>query len=204
MSRSANLSRVLYRRLISLYPQPFREQLGESMAQTFDDLYRERQRRPTPGARLYLCWLFAETAISIPGEHVRTLLKGDTMPRLLSTHRAVVILGLLLVLPLAGLMVFRALNLEPPVGPLQRWLVGPAGGPHLVGSAVVAGAWLLALYGAVINVRSVVRDLRAGQGLAVRAASLLLAGAMLVPVLLLVGLIVVDQAPCWAGVPNCD
>jgi hypothetical protein len=31
--------RVLYHKLLAFYPQAFREQLGESMAQTFNDLY---------------------------------------------------------------------------------------------------------------------------------------------------------------------
>jgi len=35
--------RALYNRLLALYPRGFREQLGESMQQTFNDLCRERQ-----------------------------------------------------------------------------------------------------------------------------------------------------------------
>jgi hypothetical protein len=34
---------VLYEKLLSLYPRRFRERLGESMLQTFNDLYKERE-----------------------------------------------------------------------------------------------------------------------------------------------------------------
>jgi hypothetical protein len=36
-----NTVRTLYKRLLSLYPQEFKERLGESMQQTFNDLYKE-------------------------------------------------------------------------------------------------------------------------------------------------------------------
>ena len=31
--------RTLYKKLITLYPRPFRDELGESMEQTFNDIY---------------------------------------------------------------------------------------------------------------------------------------------------------------------
>lgn len=37
--------RVLYRKLLSLYPEGFKKQLGESMEQTFNDLYQIRRAR---------------------------------------------------------------------------------------------------------------------------------------------------------------
>src|SRR5688572_10613970 len=36
--------RKLYRKLLDLYPQTFKEQLGESMEQTFQDLWNEKQQ----------------------------------------------------------------------------------------------------------------------------------------------------------------
>lgn len=53
--------RALYRKLIALYPGDFREQFGESMEQTFNDCYRERDRP--------VVWFFVETAFAIMGEH---------------------------------------------------------------------------------------------------------------------------------------
>ena len=34
----------LYRKLLALYPQTFKEQLGESIEQTFQDLWNEKQQ----------------------------------------------------------------------------------------------------------------------------------------------------------------
>ena len=52
-------ARTFYRKLLALYPRGFREQLGESMQQTFNDLYRERQTKP--GWFGFMLWTFAET-----------------------------------------------------------------------------------------------------------------------------------------------
>jgi hypothetical protein len=53
--------RILYRKLLTLYPPRFKEQLAESMEQTFNDLYRERQTRP--GRFRFLLWSFFGTAV---------------------------------------------------------------------------------------------------------------------------------------------
>jgi len=54
---------ALYKKLLAPYPRGFRERLGESMEQTFNDLYKERQQE----RRLFsfVFWMFAETAIEI-------------------------------------------------------------------------------------------------------------------------------------------
>jgi hypothetical protein len=36
--------RALYKKLLGLYPRAFRERLGESMEQTFNDLCNERKQ----------------------------------------------------------------------------------------------------------------------------------------------------------------
>jgi len=40
---------ALYKKLFTLYPQRFRERLGESMQQTFNDLYTERKQQTERG-----------------------------------------------------------------------------------------------------------------------------------------------------------
>ena len=73
---------VLYRKLLSLYPRGFRERLGESMQQTFHDLYRERQTKG--GWFGFLLWTFAETAIGIVREHILLLTERDKMKNILA------------------------------------------------------------------------------------------------------------------------
>lgn len=55
-----------YTKLLGLYPQPFREQFGEGMAQTFHDLCRERKDAGLSGLAL---WVFCETLVGIIQEH---------------------------------------------------------------------------------------------------------------------------------------
>jgi hypothetical protein len=74
----------------------------------------------------------------------------------------------------------------------------------MVGSAIVFGAWLLAIVAFIVNVVPIARGARAGRGIATSPANLLVATATFALVAFFVGAIVVDQYPCWIGVPNCD
>jgi hypothetical protein len=49
--------RTLYKKLLTLYPRGFREQLGESMEQTFADLCNERKRQTQPGWFAFVLWI---------------------------------------------------------------------------------------------------------------------------------------------------
>jgi hypothetical protein len=60
-------SRRWYRRLLHLYPRPYRERFADSMEQTFADLCRERA-----GAGVVL-WIFTETVASIIRERATDL-----------------------------------------------------------------------------------------------------------------------------------
>lgn len=115
------------------------------------------------------------------------------------------IAGLLLALPFAILFGSLLIGGDPPdFGPLEPLLVSPAEGPNVVGSAIVLGTWLLTLVAFIVNVDPIVRDARAGRSIGTHPASLLVAVGAFVLVALFVGGIVVDQYPCWIGVPNCD
>jgi hypothetical protein len=88
---------ALYNRLLRLYPYPFRERLGESMVQTFYDLYRERRqaREPLIG---FVLWTFLDTGIGIFREYL--FLTGDKMKAMLKSLGLPALLGLLVLLPL--------------------------------------------------------------------------------------------------------
>src|SRR5215207_7997118 len=60
--------RTLYKRLIAFYPKAFREQLGESTEQTFEDLYKERQAEA--GWFGFILWMFIETSMGIIQERI--------------------------------------------------------------------------------------------------------------------------------------
>ena len=104
-------ARALYRKLLALYPRGFRAELGESIQQTFNDLYRERQTEQ----RLFgfLLWMFAETGVGILREHILFLIDGGPMKTILSNPRSAAIASLMLSLPLGLTYVVLMLNIEP-------------------------------------------------------------------------------------------
>ena len=44
MMHKQDMVHTLYKKLLALYPQAFKEQLGESMERTFQDLWNEKRR----------------------------------------------------------------------------------------------------------------------------------------------------------------
>jgi hypothetical protein len=120
------------------------------------------------------------------------------------SSRSAAIGGVLLALPFAAMLSLLMIGGgPPPLGPLEPF-VNPNDRPNVVGSAIVVGAWLLALIAFLVNVVPVVRNARAGRSLATSPANLLVAAATFALVAFFVGAIIVDQYPCWTGVPNCD
>lgn len=88
---------ALYKKLLALYPRGFRERLGESMQQTFNDLYKERQ---TEGGWFgFVLWMFIETAIGIFREHLLLISPGDIMQTILKTLGSSALISFLLILP---------------------------------------------------------------------------------------------------------
>ena len=93
-----NMINALYKKLLTFYPGSFKEQLGESMEQTFRDLWREKQqsKRELFG---FVLWTFIETAIGIFREHLLLISVGDRMQTMLKTSGSSALISLLLILP---------------------------------------------------------------------------------------------------------
>jgi hypothetical protein len=69
--------RRLYKRLLALYPREFKERMGESMQQTFRDLYEER--RTERGWFGFMFLTFVETILGITKEYILLITQGDHM-----------------------------------------------------------------------------------------------------------------------------
>ena len=89
---------ALYNKLLNLYPQSFREQLGESMEQTFRDLLNEK-RQTKKELFGFVFWTFIETAIGIFREHLLLISPGDVMQTILKTSGSSALISFLLILP---------------------------------------------------------------------------------------------------------
>jgi hypothetical protein len=128
--------RTLYRKLLTLYPQRFKEQLGESMEQTFSDLYRERQAKP--GWFRFVLWTFIETAVGIVREHVQSITEGGSMKSALANPRFAVLISsiLLAVTFIVAPLIYFGGNLRDTMGPFSYdvadFLYGPVWAASLI------------------------------------------------------------------------
>jgi hypothetical protein len=91
-------ARRLYKKLISLYPQGFKERLAESMEQTFQDLWNEK-RQTKKELFGFVLWTFLETAMGIFREHLLLISPGDLMQTILKPLGSSALISLLLILP---------------------------------------------------------------------------------------------------------
>lgn len=282
-----NTVHTLYKKLLALYPRGFRERLGESMQQTFNDLYNERKRQTESGLLGFVLWTFIETAIGIVQEHIVLIKEMNSMKNILTNLRLPAIIGLLIILPfilleftfvilkrltfdltdaLDSIVIFGILwlgiaaifliliplvrnlrqagnnhmaspvpaqrntlfatptsaaiisillalpfltilsllllHIEPPFAHL---LNNPdPDQPNLLGTLIPLSAFLLAIAACIITRAPIVRTLQAGGSLFAHPMNLMLAVVILSFITMLVVGLIVDQFPCWIGVPNCD
>ena len=98
MSYAQRTIHTLYRRLLALYPREFRERLGESMEQTFNDLCNEKQQAKKRVLG-FVVWAFVETTVGIFRERLLLIIKGDIMQLIRTNLGASALISFLIVLP---------------------------------------------------------------------------------------------------------
>ena len=136
MTFDPNMLRILYKKLLSLYPRGFRERLGEPMQQTFHDLYKERQTKP--GWFSFVLWMFVETAVGIVREHVLLITEGASMKSTLAYPRYAALISamLLAVALIVAPAIYLFGNLRDAMGPfsydLADFLYGPVWAASMV------------------------------------------------------------------------
>jgi hypothetical protein len=128
--------------------------------------------------------------------------QGSTI---LSNPRTAALLSFLLALPFVTIISLLVFHIRPPLGPLEPLLNNPnPDQPNVLSSFVVLGAFLLAVAACLIARAPIMRTMQAGGRLLAHPINLMLALVILSFITRLVVGIVVDQFPCWMGVPNCD
>ena len=237
---------TLYKKLLALYPRGFREQLGESMEQTFNDLYKERQTED--GGSGFVLWMFVETTIGIVREHVLLFKEGDDMKIMLSNPRLTAVISFILCLPAAILFLFNIIGVSQDFWPLSlnpeiivtvAFLLLPVGVilrgaplriPAIIGFLTTLPFMLLELTNRVnrwnfhedfpriilfimlwllptlfsFTVTPIVRNVREGNNVLAKPIALVLRVVFLAFLVWLWFGLVLDQMPCFLGVPNCD
>jgi hypothetical protein len=106
MMHEQEIVQTLYKRLLTLYPRTFKERLGESMEQTFRDLWHEKQQTKKELFG-FLLGTFIETALGIFREHLLLISPGNLMQTMITTIGSPALISLLLILPF---MIMEVIN----------------------------------------------------------------------------------------------
>lgn len=178
--------RILYNKLLRLYPRDFQERLGRSMEQTFNDLCNERKQQTEGGLFGFVLWMFVETAMGIAREHVLLITEGTAMKNILTNLRSPAIISLVLVVPFMILELVNRRNFN-------------AGFPI----PLFVFMWLLPML-FIFTVMPIVRNVRAGNSIVANPIIFLIRVIFLALIIWMWFGIVIDQMPCFLGVPNCD
>jgi hypothetical protein len=119
--------------------------------------------------------------------------------------QSVALISFNLCLPVVILFTLLMFNLEPNLSPIEPWFTNPnPDQPDVLGSFIAFCLILLVLVGFSMNVVVLVHTARAGGKLFTYPMNFTLAVAMLFFITVVINTIIVDQYPCWIGVPNCD
>jgi hypothetical protein len=119
--------------------------------------------------------------------------------------RSIAILSGVLCLPFAAIFTLLITHIEPNFGPVQPLLNNPnPDQPDVPGSLIVLGTLLLVIAAFIINLLPILRSVRSGGSIAAHPVNLIFAILTLADILWVFGSMILDQYPCWIGVPNCD
>jgi len=129
------------------------------------------------------------------------LTQGNAMTNILANPTSAAVISFILALPFVTVLSLASLDLEF----VAYLLTNPdPDQPDVLGSLIVLGAFLLAVLGCIIARAPILRTMQAGGSLLAHPINLILAVVILSLVTMAVGGIIVDQLPCFLGVPNCD
>ena len=196
-------ARALYKKLLRLYPRGFRERLGESMQQTFNDLCNEQKRQPAHG--FFVLSIFAETAIGIVREHLLLLMGGDVMKGIFANPTSAAITSFILSLPLGLTFVAFMFDIEPLVKPLNNLFTieGQQGDINMLGRIVIYGGLLLLPVAFVLNLRPLLRKEGPEGKRRLYALNLIVGAAILLLITFTWGGLILEEIYCIRGI-RCD
>jgi hypothetical protein len=141
----------------------------------------------------FLFWTFSETTIGIFREHLFLITEGDPMQTIFTNLRSSVLISFLTVLPF---MIMEWVNRQS----------FRASGKESFPFPLFGILWLDAMLFLLIGMASLrsVRNVLAGKKIEVNAVFLLIGVVFLVGTAWAWGVWIIDQWPCFIGVPNCD
>jgi hypothetical protein len=196
---------AFYKKLLRLYPRRFRERLGESMEQTFNDLYKERQTER--GLFGFLFWMNCETGAGILREYILLMAQGDSMKTLISNPTSAAIASFILALPLGFTYVVLMFNIEPLAKLLNNLFTieGQPGEMYLnaLGRIVIYGGLLLLPVAFALNLQPILKREGPEGKRRLYAINLIVAAAILLLIIFTWGGLILEEIYCLRGI-RCD
>jgi len=186
MAYDQNTIQTLYKKLLSLYPRVFRERLGESMEQTFNDLCNERKRQTDGGLFGFVLWAFLETAIGVAQEHILLIKEMNLMNSILTNLKYPAIISLLIVLPFM----------------ILEWVTRSDAPRSNASGILFVIMWLLPML-SIFMVMPIVRNGRAGNSIAANPINLAFRVVFSACLVWMWVVLVMDQMPCFLGGSGC-
>lgn len=127
---------------------------------------------------------------------------GSILTKILANPRSAEIIVFVLALPFLAISTLRIFNIEPPFA--QALNQPDPDKPNFYNTIIPLGAFLLAIAASLIARASIVRTLQGRGRLLAHPISLILVLVMLFILAWSWGSFVIDQWPCFVGVPGCD
>jgi hypothetical protein len=124
------------------------------------------------------------------------------MTKILANSKSAEITMLVLTLPFLAIGAMQIFNIEPPFA--QAMNQPDPDKPNFYNTVIPMGAFLLAIVGALFARTSIVQTLQSQGRLLARPISLIIVLLMLLLLAWNWAGFVIDQWPCFLGVPGCD
>src|SRR5688572_7973667 len=143
MNSKHKVFHLLYRKLVSIYPKDFKDRLAESMEQTFNDLYKEKQNT-NQSLFNFIAWTFVETSKSILYEHIFSI-RETNMKSIMTNHKSVATISFLLALPIGLVYLIFVSDIKFLTQILNQWftVTRDGGDINILGRIVIYGSMLL-------------------------------------------------------------
>jgi uncharacterized membrane protein YidH (DUF202 family) len=136
---------------------------------------------------------------------VEQISPGNAMKSLLTNQKSAAIISCILCIPIVCVITLLIIDVEPHFDLFQP--LHPTADPYqpdILGSFIALGVFLLVLLSLIIDLIPVVHAMRKGGSITGQPVNIIIAVALFVIIVVILSAIIIDQYPCWMGVPNCD
>jgi hypothetical protein len=205
MAYDQNTIHKLYKKLLNYYPRAFRDQLGESVEQTFNDLCMERQT--DRGLSNFVFWMFVETGMGILHEYVLLFSQGNAMKSIISNPTSAAITSFFLAMPLGLTYVALMFNIEPLTRVFNNLFTvdGQQGEIviNMLGRIVIYGGLLLLPVAFALNLQPMLKKEGPEGKRRLYAINMIVGAAILLLIIFTWGSLIMEGIYCLQGI-RCD